>query len=96
MVNGCNICCGDLMGLGMIFGLMEDLYGFMFELVWKGIKFLKMVDGSEWKFIFDNDMVIMCGFVEKGGVCVGFGEVFGKIFFVIWIVVFFFCWKVVL
>lgn len=78
-VNGCNIRCGDLMGSGTISGPIEDSYGSMLELAWKGTKPLKMSDGSERKFIQDNDTVIMRGYAEKDGVRVGFGEVSGKI-----------------
>jgi len=78
-VNGCNVRCGDLMGSGTISGPTEDSYGSMLELAWKGTKPLKMKDGSERKFILDNDTVIMRGHCEKNGVRIGFGEVSTKI-----------------
>ena len=78
-VNGCNVRCGDLMGSGTISGPTEDSYGSMLELAWKGTKPLKMKDGSERKFILDNDSVIMRGYCEKNGVRIGFGEVSSKI-----------------
>ncbi|MCE3295066.1 MAG: fahA [Crocinitomicaceae bacterium] len=78
-VNGCNIKCGDLMGSGTISGPTEDSYGSMLELAWKGTKPLKLSDGTERKFIQDNDTVIMRGYCEKDGVRVGFGEVKAKI-----------------
>lgn len=78
-VNGCNVRCGDLMGSGTISGPTEDSYGSMLELAWKGTKPLKMKDGSERKFILDNDTVIMRGHCEKNGVRIGFGEVLSKI-----------------
>ncbi|MEN9302743.1 MAG: hypothetical protein RL264_1172 [Bacteroidota bacterium] len=78
-VNGCNVRCGDLMGSGTISGPTEDSYGSMLELAWKGTKPLKMNDGSERKFILDNDTVIMRGYAKKDGVRVGFGEVSTKI-----------------
>ena len=78
-VNGCNVRCGDLMGSGTISGPTEDSYGSMLELAWKGTKPLKMLDGSERKFIQDNDTVIMRGHCEKNGVRIGFGEVSTKI-----------------
>lgn len=74
-VNGCNVRCGDLMGSGTISGPTPDSYGSMLELAWKGTKPLKMKDGSERKFIQDNDEVIMRGYCEKDGVKIGFGEV---------------------
>jgi len=78
-VNGCNVRGGDLMGSGTISGPTEDSYGSMLELAWKGTKPLKMKDGSERKFILDNDTVIMRGYCEKNGVRIGFGEVSSKI-----------------
>jgi fumarylacetoacetase len=47
----------------------------MLELTWKGTKPFEMPDGSERKFINDNDTVIMRGYCEKNEIRVGFGEV---------------------
>ena len=63
------------MGSGTISGPTPNSYGSMLELAWKGTKPLKMNDGTERKFIHDNDTVIMRGYCEKDGVRVGFGEV---------------------
>ncbi|TXI85250.1 MAG: fumarylacetoacetase, partial [Crocinitomicaceae bacterium] len=60
-------------------GPSEDSYGSMLEIAWKGTKPLKMNDGSERKFIQDNDTVIMRGFSSKDGVRIGFGEVSSKV-----------------
>ena len=78
-VNGCNVRCGDLMGSGTISGSTPDSYGSMLELAWKGTKPLQMNDGSERKFILDNDTVIMRGFSIKDGIRIGFGEVSTKL-----------------
>lgn len=78
-VNGCNVRCGDLMGSGTISGPTPDSYGSMLELAWKGTKPLKLSDGTERKFIQDNDSVIMRGYCEKDGVRIGFGEVRAKV-----------------
>ncbi len=78
-VNGCNIRCGDLMGSGTISGPTPDSYGSMLELAWKGTKPLKLSDGTERKFIQDNDTVIMKGYSEKNGIRIGFGEVRTKV-----------------
>jgi len=78
-MNGCNINVGDMMASGTISGKSEDSYGSMLELAWAGSKPLQMKDGSERKFIEDNDTVIMRGFCEKDGMRVGFGEVKAKI-----------------
>jgi fumarylacetoacetase len=78
-VNGCNIQVGDMYGSGTISGDTEDSFGSMLELSWKGSKAIKIKDGSERKFIQDNDTVIMKGWCEKEGVRVGFGEVRSKV-----------------
>ena len=49
------------------------------ELSWRGSKPLKLNDGTERKFINDNDTVILRGYSSKNGVRVGFGEVITKI-----------------
>jgi fumarylacetoacetase len=54
-INGCNMRIGDLCGSGTISGPDAGSYGSMLELSWKGTKPLKMPDGSERKFIDDND-----------------------------------------
>jgi fumarylacetoacetase len=51
----------------------------MLEISWAGSKSVKMADGSERKFLQDNDTVIMRGYSEKNGIRVGFGEVSAKI-----------------
>lgn len=73
-VNGCNINIGDMMASGTISGPTPESFGSMLELSWKGTKPLKMKDGSERKFINDNDTVIIRGYCEKDGVRIGFGE----------------------
>ena len=77
--NGCNINIGDLMASGTISGPEPGSYGSMLELTWKGTKPIKLKDGSERKFINDDDTVIMRGYCEKDGVRVGFGEAKGKV-----------------
>jgi fumarylacetoacetase len=78
-VNGCNIKVGDCMGSGTISGPKEGQFGSMLEISWKGTKTVPMKDGSERKFINDNDTVIMRGFAQKDGVRIGFGEVAAKV-----------------
>ena len=77
-VNGCNINVGDLMASGTISGKDPHSYGSMLELTWRGTKPIQMPDGSERKFINDNDTVIMKGYCENNGVRIGFGEVKAK------------------
>ena len=74
-INGCPVNSGDMMGSGTISGKTEDSYGSMLELTWRGEKPLKMKDGTERKFINDNDTVIMRGYCEKDGTRIGFGSV---------------------
>ncbi len=78
-VNGCNVEVGDMYASGTISGKTDDSFGSMLELTWRGQNPLKLSDGSERKFIEDNDTVIMRGHAEKDGVRVGFGEVRAKI-----------------
>lgn len=78
-INGCNIKNGDMMASGTISGPEEGQYGSMLEISWKGTKPISMPDGSERKFILDNDTVVMRGYSEKEGVRVGFGEVSAKL-----------------
>ena len=78
-INGCNMRLGDCYGSGTISGSEESEFGSMLEITWKGTKPFKMSDGTERKFINDNDTVIMRGFSEKDGVRIGFGEVKAKV-----------------
>ena len=78
-MNGCNINVGDMMASGTISGKSEDSYGSMLELAWAGSKPVPLNDGSERKFINDNDTVIMRGYAQKEDIRVGFGEVRAKI-----------------
>lgn len=78
-VNGCPVISGDMMGSGTISGPTPDSYGSMLELAWKGEKPIKLNDGSERKFIEDNDTVIMRGHCHKGKHRLGFGEVSTKL-----------------
>ena len=78
-VNGCNIEVGDLYASGTISGKDPKSFGSMLELTWRGANPLKLSDGTERKFIEDNDTVIMRAYNEKDGKRVGFGEVKTKI-----------------
>lgn len=78
-INGCNMRIGDLCGSGTISGPDAGSYGSMLEITWKGTKPIIMPDGSERKFINDNDTIIMRGYSEKAGIRVGFGEAAVKI-----------------
>lgn len=78
-VNGCRVNSGDMMGSGTISGPTQDSFGSMLELTWGGKNPLKMSDGSERKFINDNDTVIIRGFCKNDKVRIGFGEVSSKL-----------------
>ncbi len=74
-VNGCNINTGDVYASGTISGPKEGSYGSMLEIAWKGTKPVEMSDGTERKFINDEDTVFMRGHGIKNNVRIGFGEV---------------------
>ena len=78
-VGGCPVNSGDMMASGTISGPTPDSYGSMLELSWRGTKPIPMPDGSERKFIQDNDTVIMRGYCENDQVKIGFGEVLSKV-----------------
>ena len=78
-VNGCNIEVGDMYASGTISGPTPDSYGSMLEISWQGKNPITMPDGTERRFILDNDTVVMKGYCEKNGVRIGFGECSGKI-----------------
>lgn len=78
-VNGCNINAGDMLASGTISGPTPDSYGSMLELSWRGTKPLTLKDGSQRKFIADNDTIIMRGYCQNEAVRIGFGEVNNKV-----------------
>lgn len=78
-VNGCNIKTGDMYASGTISGPTPDSYGSMLEISWQGKNPVQMPDGTERRFILDNDTVVMRGHCQKDGVRIGFGECSGKI-----------------
>ena len=77
--NGCRVNSGDMMGSGTISGPTPESFGSMLELTWGGKNPIKMSDGSERKFINDNDTVIMKGYCKNNEVRIGFGEVSSKL-----------------
>jgi len=78
-VNGCNVNVGDMMGSGTISGPQPHEYGSMMELSWKGTKPITLNDGTERKFINDNDTVILRGYCQNEHVRIGFGECKAKL-----------------
>lgn len=77
--NGCNVRAGDMMGSGTISGPTKDSYGSMLELTWAGKNPIKLNDGSERKFINDNDTIILRGYCQDNYRRIGFGECTGKV-----------------
>ncbi|MBF6608774.1 MAG: fumarylacetoacetase [Flavobacterium sp.] len=77
--NGCRVNSGDMMGSGTISGPTPESFGSMLELTWGGKNPIKVSDGTERKFINDNDTVIMKGFCENENIRIGFGEVSTKL-----------------
>jgi fumarylacetoacetase len=78
-VNGCNVNVGDMMASGTISGPDPSEYGSMMELTWRGTKPITLNDGTERKFVNDNDTIIIRGYSEKNGLRVGFGECLAKL-----------------
>ena len=77
--NGYRVNSGDMMGSGTISGPTPESFGSMLELTWGGKNPLKLNDGTERKFINDNDTVIMKGYSQNENVRIGFGEVSSKL-----------------
>ncbi|MGE0566810.1 MAG: fumarylacetoacetase [Bacteroidia bacterium] len=73
-INGCNINVGDMMASGTISGPKQEEYGSFLELTWRGTKPIKLKDGSERKFVNDNDTITLKGYCRKGDMRIGFGE----------------------
>ena len=78
-VNGCKVNSGDMMGSGTISGPTPDSFGSMLELSWGGKNPVVLNDGTERKFINDNDTVVLRGFCENENVRLGFGECSSKL-----------------
>ena len=77
--NGCRVNSGDMMGSGTISGPTKESYGSMLEITWGGKEPIKLNDGTERKFINDNDTVIMKGFCKNSQVRIGFGDITSKL-----------------
>jgi fumarylacetoacetase len=78
-VNGCNINVGDMYASGTISGPEKGSFGSMLEISWKGTRPVRMPDGTERKFILDNDTIIMRGYGLRDGLRIGFGECVTKV-----------------
>lgn len=77
--NGCNVRVGDLMASGTISGPDQGSLGSMLEISSGGKSPLTLPNGEKRSFIEDGDTVTMRGWAEKGGLRVGFGEVYNQV-----------------
>lgn len=73
-VNGCNVNVGDMMASGTISGPSPSEYGSLMELTWRGTKPIKLNDGTERKFVNDDDTITIKGYCKKDNIRIGFGE----------------------
>ncbi len=78
-INGCNINVGDMMASGTISGPDPSEFGSMMELTWRGTKPITLKDGTERKFVNDNDTITLKGYCENSNVRIGFGECKAKL-----------------
>ncbi|MFT6748979.1 MAG: fumarylacetoacetase [Flavobacterium sp.] len=77
--NGCKVNSGDMMGSGTISGPTPSSYGSMLELSWGGKNPITLSDGTERKFVNDNDTITLKGFCKNSSVRIGFGECASKL-----------------
>lgn len=78
-VTGCNMRPGDLCGTGTISGPINDSFGSLLELTWRGERPISLPGGETRTFLEDGDTVTMRGYCERDGYRIGFGEVSGRI-----------------
>ena len=78
-VSGCNTRVGDLMGSGTISGTTPETCGSLLEITANGGRPLHLADGSERRFLEDDDEMILTGWAQAKEYRIGFGEVRGRI-----------------
>jgi fumarylacetoacetase len=78
-VSGCNTRVGDLMGSGTISGTTPETCGSLLEITANGARPLHLADGSERRFLEDDDEMILTGWAQAKEYRIGFGEVRGRI-----------------
>ena len=78
-VTGCNLQTGDLLATGTISGSGISQKGCLLEATVNGTQPVKLREGTERRFLEDQDEVIIRGFGQKDGIRVGFGELRGKV-----------------
>lgn len=77
--NGARIRPGDLFASGTISGSAPQSYGSLIELTWRETKPLSLPSGETRTFLEDGDEVTLCGWCERDGLRIGFGECRGRI-----------------
>jgi fumarylacetoacetase len=77
--SGCPMVAGDLIGSGTISGPTKESRGSLLELSWGGKEPIILADGSERRFIEDNDTLTLHGRAKGDGYTIGFGECVGQV-----------------
>jgi fumarylacetoacetase len=78
-IAGCNTQPGDLMGSGTISGTTPDSLGSLLEISWNGKNPVAVGDGMTRTFIEDGDEIVITGWSQANGYCIGFGNARGLI-----------------
>jgi fumarylacetoacetase len=78
-VGGCGLSTGDLVASGTVSGEAETEHGCLLELTFNGRKPSKLSDGSELRFLEDEDEVRYTGIVGDASAGIGFGDCGGVI-----------------
>ena len=77
--SGCAMNVGDLLGSGTISGPEKSQRGSLLEISWNGTEPVELASGIARTFLEDGDSLLMRGWCQGDGYCVGFGEVEGTI-----------------
>jgi len=78
--NGCNLIAGDLLGSGTISGPLPESRGCLLERTWRGAEPLSLPDGTQRRFLEDEDEVVLSGrCAGEGAVAIGFGPCGGTV-----------------
>lgn len=79
-VNGANVRVGDLFASGTVSGDIPGTYGSLLELTWNGARPLALDDGSQRRFLEDDDTVTITGWAAgSNGARIGLGDVTGTV-----------------
>ncbi|HET6567827.1 MAG TPA: fumarylacetoacetase [Rhodothermales bacterium] len=78
-INGCNVRPGDLMASGTISGSTPDSFGSLLELAWRGERPIELPGDTTRTFLQDGDRVVLTGWAQGQGYCIGFGTAIGQV-----------------